>query len=192
MNCPYCGSELDTGFRCLKCGYKWQNGIKQPKPSTAEKYIVAVDWAKGKDITVLNLAEKTHLGTMVLGQFVDSNLLAEKDRTIAELTAQLENSAQLIKDYKHFIEYDIERLYYIIETAEREETENENNMSVWSVGYETDYDSHEQMTALEERIGNQALSRLVAELKKGVKLRKIGTDEAKARLKELEEQNDNN
>lgn len=69
--------------------------MKENLVISTEKYIVAVDWAKGKDITVLNLAEKTHLGTMVLGQFVDSNLLAEKDRTIAELTAQFENSVPL-------------------------------------------------------------------------------------------------
>lgn len=36
MKCQLCGSELDTGFNCAKCGYK-KNEAKPPEPTTAEK-----------------------------------------------------------------------------------------------------------------------------------------------------------
>ena len=41
MKCPKCGSDLDTGFNCSKCGRKnWQTIYKvKPKLSTAEKLL---------------------------------------------------------------------------------------------------------------------------------------------------------
>ena len=99
----------------------------------------------------------------------------------------LDKAQTLLGEYKHFIEFDIERLYYIIENAEKEYRENEDNISVWSVGRETDYDNYEEMSALEDRIGTQRLSRLVAELKKGVEVRGINTEKAEKAV-ELEEE----
>lgn len=37
MKCPKCGSALDTGFNCPKCGYKrYEQADIQPEPTTAE------------------------------------------------------------------------------------------------------------------------------------------------------------
>lgn len=41
MKCPKCGSTLDTGFNCTKCGYRWQDGVKQPELTTAEMLLLA-------------------------------------------------------------------------------------------------------------------------------------------------------
>ncbi len=46
MNCPKCGSKniiieksLNGFSTCYDCGYRWQHGMKQPEPSTAEKLL---------------------------------------------------------------------------------------------------------------------------------------------------------
>lgn len=43
MKCPKCGSALDTGFNCTKCGYRWQDGVKQPELTTAEMLLLLAE-----------------------------------------------------------------------------------------------------------------------------------------------------
>lgn len=54
MKCPKCGStnisteRRPNGFNtCLKCGYRWQDGVKQPDPTTAEMLLWLVENVKG-------------------------------------------------------------------------------------------------------------------------------------------------
>ena len=59
MKCPKCGSEnvaterRPNGFNtCLKCGYRWQNGAKQPELTTAEMLLWLVNYIESRNMYI--------------------------------------------------------------------------------------------------------------------------------------------